>query len=75
MDRLTYRYITDKVEFGSPTWRLIDSDLKAAGVYWFLTDPYRLEAIAVMVNRYDEEKFLEIVNERYDANFYGRELT
>ena len=74
MKRLTYRYVTKVVDFGGELWQRIESDLKAKGIYWFLTDPYKGETVAIMVYKYHEERFLEIVNDQWDAEFYGREL-
>lgn len=74
MTRLTYRYSTEKVGFGSPTWKCVERDLNNAGVYWFLTDPYDLETIAVMVSLYAAQEFCEIVNEEHEAEFTNCEL-
>lgn len=75
MRRCTFRYATKSVDFGSPTWQQIECLLKAYGIYWFLTDPYNSETMAIMVAQWDEQKFLDIVNTKCNANFYGRELT
>lgn len=75
MDRLTYRYVTKVVSFNSVKWNQIQCLLNTKGIYWFLTDPYKGEQIAVMVSKYDEQQFNEIVNTMFDANFYGKELT
>lgn len=74
MNRQTYRYVTKFVDFGSPKWQCIEKDLKEAGIYWFLTDPYRCESIAVMVSRYHEQQFLHVVNKIHDGEFYSREI-
>lgn len=74
MTRLTYRYSTEKVDYGSPAWKQIECDLLNAGIYWFLIDPYDLETIAVMVSRYDVREFCEIVNAEHEAEFNHCEL-
>ena len=74
MRRQTYRYSTKKVCFGSPTWKCIVQDLNNADVYWFLTNPYDLETIAVMVSWYDTPMFVGIVNKEHEAEFREAEL-
>jgi hypothetical protein len=75
MEIQTFRLITKSCDFGSPTWNVLSKRLANNNVYYFLTDPYDDEKIAVKVFRKHIKLFLEIVNEGgFNAKFKRREL-